>query len=307
MKKTIFTILLLLVSTVFANENPFVISPEEAVKLIKNKEYIFIDVENKESFEKEHIEGSINIDSMGLQDIAIKNKEKQKCHYLPLCPETAKKIFSEKGISKDKKLIIYYKTVSHKATYLWFVLYTMGFPEENMKILDGGLKLWKEKGYRVVSGQEKKIKSSVFNPSPRYEAVATLNEVLEYAKHVLETGKRPEGKILIDVRHFLEYAGKQPMKEIKRAGHIPGAKFLYWKWFAGKKHTFKPVEKIRKQIKKLKVNLNDEIILYCTIGNRSSFAYLGFRLAGAKKVKIYTGGWYEWGNREDLPIVEPRR
>ncbi|NPA51386.1 MAG: sulfurtransferase [Aquificae bacterium] len=302
-----FILFLLIPFFALAQTNPFVISPEKAFDYLNNKEYIFIDTEDKMSFEKEHIKGAINIDVMYLQDIAIKNGEKQKCNYLPLCPDTSKKIFSEKGISKDKTVIIYYKTVPHKASYLWFVLYTMGFPEEKLKILDGGFKLWKEKKLPTETGKERKIKASSFQPNPRYDAVAPLKEVLQYANYVITYGKRPKGTILIDVRHFLEYAGKQPMREIKRAGHIPGAKFLYWKWFSGKKHTFKPVEKIKKQIKKLKINLDDTIILYCTIGNRSSFAYLGFRLAGAKKVKIYTGGWYEWGNREDLPIVEPRR
>ncbi len=291
----------------FATTNPFVISPKEASSYLNKENFLFIDTEDKESFQKEHIKGAVNIDSMMLQDIAIKNNEKQKCNYLPLCPETAKKIFSQKGISKDKTLIIYYKKVPHKATYLWFVLYSMGFPEDKIKILDGGFNSWKINNLPVESGNEKKVKPASFTPEPRYDAVATVDEVLKYAKYVLINGERPKGKILIDVRHFLEYSGKQPMKEIKRAGHIPGAKFLYWKWFSGKKSTFKPVSKIKKQIKKLKINLNDEIILYCTIGNRSSFAYIGFRLAGAKKVKIYTGGWYEWGNRDDLPIVEPRR
>ncbi len=300
-------LVLLLVGVSFAQDNPFVISPEEAYKLLDRKDVIFVYTEDKQSFEREHIEGSVNIDSLYLQDLAIKNNEKQKCNYLPICPETAKSIFSEKGISNDKKVIIYYSNVPHKATYLWFVLYSMGFSEENLKILDGGMKMWKEKGLRTVSGSEKKLKRASFNPKPRYDVVATLKEVLEYANHVLETGERPKGKILIDVRHFLEYSGRQPMKEIRRAGHIPGAKFLYWKWFAGKKHTFKPVKRIKKQIKKLKIDLNDEIILYCTIGNRSSFAYLGFRLAGAKKVKIYTGSWYEWGNKKDLPIISPHR
>ncbi len=301
-----FLLISILVNAALASSNPFVISPEEASKLVGKPDVVFVYSEDKVSFEKEHIKGSVNIDSMELQDIALKNNEKQKCHYLSLCPETARNIFSKKGISKDKTVVIYYKNVPHKASYLWFVLYSMGFPEEKLKILDGGINLWKEKGFKTVSGKENKIKNANFEPKPRYSVVAPLNEVLEYVKYFLENGERPKGKILIDVRHFLEYSGKQSMKEIRRAGHIPGAKFLYWKWFAGKKHTFKPVSKIKRQIKKLKINLNDEIILYCTIGNRSSFAFLGFKLAGANKVKIYTGSWYEWGNRLDLPIIEPR-
>jgi len=153
-------LILLLVGASFAQDNPFIISPEEAYKLLNKRDVIFVYTEDKQSFEREHIKGSVNIDSLYLQDIAIKNNEKQKCNYLPICPETAKIIFSEKGISNDKKVIIYYSKVPHKATYLWFVLYSMGFPEENLKILDGGIKMWKEVGFKTVSGRETELKKA---------------------------------------------------------------------------------------------------------------------------------------------------
>jgi thiosulfate/3-mercaptopyruvate sulfurtransferase len=282
--------------------NKYVISPKDAVKVLGNKDYIFISVDTIEKYQNEHIPNSIHIDSMKLQDIAIENNEKQKCNYLPLCPKTAEKVFSGKGISNDKKLIIYYTDVPHKATYLWFVLYSMGMDENNMVILDGGLKNWKKLGFKTVSGKDELKLKGNFKANPNYKVVATFDEVLKYAKSV-KSGNPPQDTILIDVRHFLEYSGRQRMKEIKKAGHIPGAKFLYWKWFLGKNSTFKPISKLKKRIKKLKIDLNKKIILYCTIGNRSSFAFLGFKLLGAKDVKIYTGGWYEWGNRDDTPVI----
>ncbi len=299
----VFLIALLLILNIssFAY-NQYVISPKDAAKVIGNKDYIFISVDTLEKYQKEHIPNSIHLDSMKLQDVAIENNEKQKCNYLPLCPETAEKIFSKKGISNNKKIIIYYTDVPHKATYLWFVLYAMGMPENNMVILDGGLKNWKKSGLETVSGKDEVSLKGNFKAHPNYKIVATFDEVLKYAKEA-QAGHPPKDTILIDVRHFLEYSGRQRMKEIKKAGHIPGAKFLYWKWFLGKNTTFKPLSKLKKRVKKLKIDLNKKIILYCTIGNRSSFAFLGFKLLGGKDVKIYTGGWYEWGNRDDTPVV----
>ncbi len=299
----VFIVLLSLIITIssFAY-NKYVISPKDAVNVVGNKDYIFISVDTFEKYQKEHIPNSIHIDSMKLQDIAIENNEKKKCNYLPLCPETAEKIFSKKGISNGKKLIIYYTDVPHKATYLWFVLYAMGMDENQMVILDGGLKNWKKFGFKTISGKDELKLKGNFKAKPNYKVVASFDEVLKYAKSV-QAGNPPKDTILIDVRHFLEYSGRQRMKEIKKAGHIPGAKFLYWKWFLGKNSTFKPISKLKKRVKRLKIDLNKKIILYCTIGNRSSFAFLGFKMLGVKDVRIYTGGWYEWGNRDDTPVV----
>ena len=305
MRSLILILFFVIYNIAFAS-NPYVISPEEAKEFIGKKGYIFINTDNPEKYKKEHIPTAINISAFYLQNVAIQNNEKQKCNYLPLCPETVKKIFSQKGISNNSKIIINYSDLPHTATYVWFVLYAMGVPETNLKIIDGGLNLWKKKGYKTEKG-EVVPKLSMFNPKPRYDVVATLKEVLEYAKAYLN-GTPPQDKILIDVRSFQEFAGRQKIIEIKRSGHIPGARYIYWKAFLGKKgHLFRDITKIKKRIQKVKIDLNKEIILYCTIGNRSSFAFLAFKLAGAKKVKIYTGGWYEWGNREDLPIVEGRK
>jgi thiosulfate/3-mercaptopyruvate sulfurtransferase len=295
MRKILFLLLTAFVYS-FAQENPYIITPEEAK--LKFKDYIFVFSESAEDYKKEHIPDSINIDAFYLQDIAIQNNEKQKCNYLPLCPETAKKIFSEKGISNSSKVVIYYDKTPHTATYLWFVLYSMGMPEENLKILDNGLKGWKEAGFKTTS-EDCSLPKTTFNPEPRFNVIATKEEVLNYVKN------KPENTVLIDVRHFLEYSGRMQIKEIKRAGHIPGARFLYWKWFLGKNHTFKPLNKIKQSLKKIKLDINKNIILYCTIGNRSSFAFLGLKAAGAKNIKIYTGGWYEWGNDPSLPIWHP--
>jgi len=282
----------------FAGENPYLISAKEAKENFKD--YIFIFADSKENYQKEHIPNSINIDAFYLQDIAIQNKEKERCKYLPLCPQTAQKLFSENGISNKSKVIIYYTNPEkpYTATYVWFVLYSMGMPETNLKILDGGLNAWKNAGYETTSTFYNPSKAD-FKPNPRYNVVATKEEVLKYVK------ERPEDTVLLDVRSFLEHVGKQPIQEIKRVGHIPGAKFIYWKFFQGKDSFFKPKEKILKTLDELKITKDKKIIISCSIGVRSSFVFLALKSIGFNNLKIYTGGWYEWGNDESLPIWEP--
>ncbi|WP_297887459.1 rhodanese-like domain-containing protein [Sulfurihydrogenibium sp.] len=300
----IFLTFLVILSFSFADERLYTISPKDAFNLLKDKNTVFIDAEDSESYKKEHIPNSINLDALALQDIALKNNEKQKCKYLPLCPQTAAKIFSEKGITHKNKFIIYYNELPNKASYIWFLLYSMGVDDKNLRILDGGINGWKKEGLPTESGDEKLRPKASFKPNPRYDVVATKEEVL---KHVENYQKGiDDNTLLIDTRTFLEFTGRQEMTDIKRAGHIPGAKFVYWRWFAGKDTTYKPFEKLQEDVKKLNIDFNKRIILYCTIGNRSSFVFIPLKALGAKNLKIYTGSWYEWGNDENLPIEKEK-
>ena len=298
------TLILSLFTFSLADERLYTISPKEAYNLLNDKNVVFIYTEDKETYKKEHVPSSINIDSLSLQDIAIKNNEKQKCNYLPLCPKTAEKIFSEKGLTPNNFYIIYYDELPNKASYLWFLLYSMGVDDKNLRILDGGFKAWKNEGLPIESGDEKPRKKATFKAKPRYEVVASKQEVL---KHVENYQKGiDDNTLLIDTRTFLEFTGRQEMTDIKRSGHIPGAKFVYWRWFAGKDTTYKPFEKLQEDVKKLNIDFNKKIILYCTIGNRSSFVFIPLKALGGKNLKIYTGSWYEWGNDESLPLEKEK-
>ncbi len=286
----------------FSQENFPIIKALQIKEYLNDKNTVFINVEDYENYKAYHIKNSVNIDVLAVQDIAIKNNEKQKCNYLPLCPKTAEKIFSEKGISNDSRIIIYYNSnLPNKASYMWFLLYSMGHNKDKIFILD---KDWKNENLPVESGEEYKVKPTKYKAKPRYDVVATKEEVL---KHVQNYNKGIEDNtLLIDTRTFLEFTGRQEMNEIKRSGHIPGAKFVYWRWFEGKESLYKPYEKLSEDIKKLNLDLSKKIILYCTIGNRSSFVFIPLHYLGAKNLKIYTGSWYEWGNDESLPIEKEK-
>lgn len=305
MLNLILLLMLVLSGISLAVDNPYVISVEDAYNLLKDKNSVFVDAENLDTFKKAHIPGAVNLDSLYLQDIAIKNNEKQRCGYLPLCPKTAAKIFSQKGISNSDTLIFYSsQDPPNKATYLWFLFYSMGHDEKKLKILDGGLQRWIEEGMPTEEVEERVSKKSSYRTKPRFDVVATKEDVIRHVKNYQNSVD--DNIILIDTRTFLEFTGRQEMEEIKRSGHIPGAKFVYWRWFEEKETTYKPIDKLSEEIKKINLDLNKDIILYCTIGNRSSFVFIPLKALGAKKLRIYTGSWYEWGNDESLPLEKEK-
>jgi thiosulfate/3-mercaptopyruvate sulfurtransferase len=71
--------------------------------------------------------------------------------------------------------------------------------------------------------------------------------------------------------------------------------------------AFKPAAELRAMYEAKGITPDKEVIPYCQGGYRSAHAYLALRLLGYPRVRNYLGSWKEWGDKTDLPIVEPWR
>jgi len=115
---------------------------------------------------------------------------------------------------------------------------------------------------------------------------------------------------LIDVRSLGEFKGlvthmpEYPQEGVLRGGHIPGAHSVPWMLAVKTDGTFKSAVELRKIYQNdLGLHPDDDIIVYCRIGERSSHTWFVMTyLLGFKKVRNYDGSWTEWGNRIAAPI-----
>ena len=89
-----------------------------------------------------------------------------------------------------------------------------------------------------------------------------------------------------------------------RGGHIPGARSVPWARAANEDGTFKSraeLESIYRQ--ELGLTPDDEVVVYCRIGERSSHTWFALKhLLGFERVRNYDGSWTEWGNSVRVPI-----
>jgi thiosulfate/3-mercaptopyruvate sulfurtransferase len=117
-------------------------------------------------------------------------------------------------------------------------------------------------------------------------------EVFSVTKEVIQSSYSNQSIAIIDTREEREYKGSTPYGE-DRGGHIPGAKWIYFKDFLRQDGRVKSKEEIKNILIKNNINNESSIISYCTGGVRSALV-TGILLSYGYSAKNYAGSMWEW-------------
>ena len=215
--------------------------------------------------------------------------------------EGFEKLLRRIGVTKDTTVVFYGDRNNWWATYAYWVFQLFG--HGNAKVMDGGRIKWANEGRPLA-------KDVPSYPASDYKAAERDDQrIRAYRDQVLEHthGKKP----LVDVRSPAEYSGEKlhmpeyPNEGALRGGHIPGAASIPWaKAVNPEDGTFKSAEELRALYEKeAGIKPDDDVIVYCRIGERSSHTWFVLtHLLGYKRVRNYDGSWTEWGNLVGVPI-----
>ncbi len=283
---SVLSVLLILLSSGCGNgkyeeSGTLIIDADDALKLAAGGDWTVIDAQKKTSFEKEHLEGAVNIERA--QITVSKPVANSLAPALDI--EAAA---SAAGLTADSNVIIYDDNSNMDSGRLAWTLMFYSHKGQ-VKIVSGGLAALKAERASIVSGRATAAKTS-------YKAGSAIETLLADKAELVKQIDNPEADVVIlDVRTDEEY----------NAGTIPGSIHIDYVQNNFKDGTYKPVQHIRILYKDAGIMPEDTIIMYCKTSIRAAETYAALYNAGYRNLKIYDGAWLEWSSDKSLPVYIP--
>jgi thiosulfate/3-mercaptopyruvate sulfurtransferase len=266
------------------------VSTDWALENLQNPSVVFVEVdEDTTLYEGGHIEGAITFHWRDdLQDGLIRDL---------ISKEKFEALLSKNGISNDATVVLYGGNNNWFATYAFWYFKIYG--HQDVRLLDGGRKLWELKGLPLVT----EVPTLT---ATRYVASERDNSLRAYRDEVIAAIGIQN---IVDVRSPAEFSGELaapahlPQEGGQIKGHIPTAKNIPWSKAANEDGTFKTDVELAEIYSAAGVDLAKDTIAYCRIGERSAFSWFVLHeLLNVTNVKNYDGSWTEYGSLVGVPV-----
>ena len=232
----------------------------------------------RQEYDKNHIPGAVHFDLE--KDLSGEVSEHGGRHPLPPIKEFIHKL-EQAGIDENSFVVAYDQGEGAFAARFWWMLTYLG--HENVFVLDGGFRGWKDGNYPVTT-EVPVFNKSTFNIKMNHELIASMEDVRAVA------GVPDSQTILIDSREERRYLGlEEPID--KKAGRIPNA--INKPWFEGLDAGYYKSDGEQKDRFK-DISPEKQIIVYCGSGVTAAPNFLALKKAGFEKVKLYLGSFSDW-------------
>jgi thiosulfate/3-mercaptopyruvate sulfurtransferase len=247
-----------------------------------------------EFYTKGHIPGArqINLSDIALTRDGIPNE-------LP-SNETLQNIFGAAGMSNSTRVVLYGERFNLLAARAYFTLDYLGLASR-VALLDGGIEKWIAER-RPLSTEIPQAKAATLVVSPRPEILIDTKTMSALSQ------KKPGTVTLVDARPTKEFTGEQRSEEVAKAGHIPGAKGLYWMdmLVSRQNPVLKPEAELRRMYAEVNAKADQPLVTYCRTGMQSSFDYFVAKYLGYEP-SMYDASFFEW-SKNGLPAeISPRK
>lgn len=273
MKKLFLTTIAFVALGIVAQAQDLITVAELSSKL-KDASFVIVSAEVETEYAKVHINDAVNVSYKSLEKTG-------GVEGLLQSPAELAKIFSAKGLSEKKTIVVYDEGAGKYASRLYWTLKYMGAP--NVKILDGGMVAWKA-GRKPVTKNPSTVKPATFTPALNKAIYADMKEVQAAAGNAKV--------ILVDLREVAEFTGKDPKNN---KGRIPGSVNVDHTTLNAANSLYKSKAELEKLFTAAGATKDKTIILVCPTGVRAGKGYFALKsILGYPNVKVYEGGVNEW-------------
>ncbi len=196
-----------------------------------------------------------------------------------------KATFERLGVGDRSRVVIYGDMLGILAARAYFTLDYLGHGN-NAALLDGGLENW-SKEHETVTTVPAEPGATVLTVHLHPELIIDLADLRPIVFN--------RSAVLVDARSPAEYLGVGPNNGLPKAGHIPGAKNVFWAETLVSKENpaLKPVSDIRARYAAAGIKPDARVIVYCRSGIQATHDYFTLKLAGFRPV-LYAGSFLDW-------------
>lgn len=242
--------------------------------------------DSRSEYNERHIPGARHFDIDEISD------QRSALPHMAPPPEKFMSRMRAMGIGDGHQVVVYDSLGMFSAPRVWWTFKLMG--KADVAVLDGGLPKW------IAEGRE--IEDLPPMVRDRHMTVQRQAHLVKDVSQVASASKLGDWQIL-DARAGERFRGEieEPRPGL-RAGHIPGAKNLFFRDILNADNTMKAPDELRVLFEQAGVDLKQPVITSCGSGVTACILDLALEIVGHRKHAVYDGSWSEWGMYPDLKI-----
>jgi thiosulfate/3-mercaptopyruvate sulfurtransferase len=213
-----------------------------------------------------------------------------------------KALFESLGVADNSRVILIGDRAGLSAARAYFTLDYLGHGE-NAALLDGGSERWTAES-RPLSRDHVHAVPANFTPRLQTGIFVGTSEM----RSLSGSASTASAYVLLDARPVNEFDGVVKSEAVAQAGHIPGARTLYWKKLirSGADPELLDPADLEQLFTDAGVRPGQKVVTYCRTGMQSSFSYFVAKYLGYEAA-MYDGSVYEWVNTGNDLVISPER
>ncbi|MES2358261.1 MAG: sulfurtransferase [Gemmatimonadota bacterium] len=208
--------------------------------------------------------------------------------------DSLRKVFETLGVSDGSTIVLYSTSRWLSPVARAYVTLDYIGLGDRTHILDGGYDAWKAAGGASAMTAPSFARGSL-HVTTRKDAVADGAYVRAHLADASMT--------IVDARAPEFYNGSAKGHSAARAGHVPGARNVYFLTLADSvTNVYLTPEQARARFTAAGVSLDKPVVVYCHIGQTASVDYVQLRRLGVP-VRLYDGSFEDWSRHSDYPVA----